>query len=315
MKENLNDLRTFLLVAQSGSFTKAAAQLGVSQSALSHAVRALEERLKIKLLHRTTRSMSTTEAGERLLDAASRALHAAGKRLYQRLLPLFDHIDQEICDVRSAEGGLTGHLRINGIEHALTHVLWEKFQSFMRLYPHVSLELVADNRFIDIVAERFDAGVRLGDDVAKDMIAVRISADLRMCVAAAPDYLARHGTPQTPRDLTEHACLSMRLQTHGGLLHWEFADPKRKGKTVTVQVDQTNGAFIANNATLLQKAACAGMGLIWTPRDAIKAELDAGNLQTVLDDWAIAYPGYHLYYPNRRADSPLFRALVEALRE
>ena len=300
MKENLNDLRTFLLVAQSGSFTKAAAQLGVSQSALSHAVRALEERLKIKLLHRTTRSMSTTEAGE---------------RLYQRLLPLFDHIDQEICDVRSAEGGLTGHLRINGTEHALTHVLWEKFQSFMRLYPHVSLELVADNRFIDIVAERFDAGVRLGDDVAKDMIAVRISADLRMCVAAAPDYLARHGTPQTPRDLTEHACLSMRLQTHGGLLHWEFADPKRKGKTVTVQVDQTNGAFIANNATLLQKAACAGMGLIWTPRDAIKAELDAGNLQTVLDDWAIAYPGYHLYYPNRRADSPLFRALVEALRE
>ena len=300
MKENLNDLRTFLLVAQSGSFTKAAAQLGVSQSALSHAVRALEERLKIKLLHRTTRSMSTTEAGE---------------RLYQRLLPLFDHIDQEICDVRSAEGGLTGHLRINGTEHALTHVLWEKFQSFMRLYPHVSLELVADNRFIDIVAERFDAGVRLGDDVAKDMIAVRISADLRMCVAAAPDYLARHGTPQTPRDLTEHACLSMRLQTHGGLLHWEFGDPKRKGKTVTVQVDQTNGAFIANDSTLLQKAACAGMGLIWTPRDAIKAELDTGNLQTVLDEWAIAYPGYHLYYPNRRADSPLFRALVEALRE
>ena len=136
-----------------------------------------------------------------------------------------------------------------------------------------------------------------------------------MCVAAAPDYLARHGTPQTPRDLTEHACLSMRLQTHGGLLHWEFGDPKRKGKTVTVQVDQTNGAFIANDSTLLQKAACAGMGLIWTPRDAIKAELDAGSLQTVLDEWAIAYPGYHLYYPNRRADSPLFRALVEALRE
>lgn len=296
MTENLNDLRTFLLVAQTGSFTKAAKQMNVSQSALSHAVRNLETRLGIKLFHRTTRSIATTEAGE---------------RLYRRLLPLFDHIDSEISGILSEQGSLQGSLRINGNEHAFRYVLWEKFERFMQQHPGISLELISENRLIDIVAERYDAGIRLGDDIAKDMISMKISDDMQMCVAASPDYLAQHGTPRTPHELTGHTCLSLRLLTYGNLLNWEFADPVQHGKTVSVQ---TGGRFTANTSELLIRAACAGHGLIWIPRDSITAELASGRLKTVLDDWAVRYPGYHLYYPNRRAGSPLLQALVECLR-
>ncbi|UOO80895.1 LysR family transcriptional regulator [Uruburuella testudinis] len=296
MAENLNDLRTFIAVAQTGSFTKAAAQTGVSQSAVSHSMRALESRLGVKLFHRTTRSISTTEAGE---------------RLYRHLLPLFENIDQEISNVLNEQENLRGSLRVNGSIHVFESVLWAKFEHFLQVYPDVSLELVAENRFIDIVAERFDAGIRLGDDVAKDMIAVRLSPDMQMCVAAAPAYLAQYGTPQTPADLSAHQCLAMRLPTHGGLLAWEFTNPD-DGKTVKIR---PQGRFTANSGFLLQNAAAAGHGLMWTPRDSITEKLSSGRLKTVLDDWAITYPGYYLYYPNRRSGSPLLQALVEVLRE
>ncbi len=297
MQENLNDLRTFLVVAREGSFTKAAAQLGVSQSALSHAVKTMEERLGIKLLVRTTRSVSTTQAGE---------------RLRQKLTPLFADIDHEMDNLRSVEDGqLHGSLRINATEHAFAVVLWERLQGFIRDNPQVSLELSCDIRFADIVSERFDMGVRLGDDVAKDMIAVRVSPDMRMCLAASPDYLKTCARLKTPHDLTEHECLALRLPTLGGVLEWEFADPKKCGKTVTFQ---PQGRLVFNVNSVMLRAALAGFGLIWAPRDALRAEIAAGNLVEVLGDWAMQYMGYHLYYPNRRNDSPLFQAMVAALR-
>ncbi|QLB19028.1 LysR family transcriptional regulator [Mannheimia granulomatis] len=295
MKENLNDLRAFLLVAQTGSFTKAAAQMGVSQSALSHSIRGIEERLQIKLFHRTTRSISTTEAGE---------------QLYQRLLPLFDEIDQEINGLSEFRNVVKGTLRINGNEHAFRYVLAEKFADFAQQYPEVELELVAEDRFVDIVAERFDAGIRLGADVAKDMIALRISPDLKMVTAASPDYLARYGTPKTPFDLTEHRCLKHRLATLGGILAWEFRDPLTK-KIVKFQ---PQSSLTANNGFLLQKYALQGLGILWSPQDSVQAELDNGKLVPILTDWTMQYDGYHLYYPDRRQNSPLLKALVAVLR-
>lgn len=295
MKENLNDLRAFLLVAQTGSFTKAAAQMGVSQSALSHSIRGIEERLQIKLFHRTTRSISATQAGE---------------QLYQRLLPLFDEIDQEINGLSEFRNVVKGTLRINGNEHTFRYVLAEKFADFAQQYPEVELELVAEDRFVDIVAERFDAGIRLGADVAKDMIALRISPDLQMVTAASPDYLARYGTPKTPFDLTEHACLKHRLATLGGILVWEFRDPLTQ-KIVKVQ---PQGKLTANNGFLLQYYALQGLGILWCPQNSIQAELDNGKLVPILTDWAMQYDGYHLYYPDRRQNSPLLKALVAVLR-
>ncbi|HDL5699632.1 TPA: LysR family transcriptional regulator [Mannheimia haemolytica] len=295
MKENLNDLRAFLLVAQTGSFTKAAAQMGVSQSALSHSIRGIEERLQIKLFHRTTRSISTTEAGE---------------RLYQRLLPLFDEIDQEVNGLSEFRNALKGTLRINGNEHVFRNVLADKFAEFAKRYPEVALELVAEDRFVDIVAERFDAGIRLGADVAKDMIALRISPDVKMTAAASPDYLAQYGTPKTIFDLTEHHCLKHRLATLGGILAWEFRDPITK-KIVKFQ---PQGNLTANNGFLLQHYAKQGLGILWSPQDSIQTELDNGNLVPILTDWAMQYEGYHLYYPDRRQHSPLLKALIDLLR-
>ncbi|MDG2938673.1 LysR family transcriptional regulator [Bisgaard Taxon 10/6] len=296
MKENLNDLRAFILVARTGSFTKAAAQMGVSQSALSHSIRGIEERLKIKLFHRNTRSISTTEAGE---------------QLYQRLSPLFDDIDKEINELSAFRNAVSGSLRINGNEHVFRYVLNEKLAQFMQDYPEVHLDLVAEDRFIDIVAERFDAGIRLGHNVAKDMIAVRISADLQMCTAASPDYLAKHGTPKTPYDLTEHQCLLHCLPTSGGNMMWEFRDPKAKKHIVKIQ---PQGRFRTNQGFLHKGYALNGLGIIWTPQDVIAQEIADGKLLPILADWNMSYEGYHLYYPNRRQNSPLFRALVEALK-
>ena len=295
MKENLNDLRAFLTVAQAGSFTKAAQQIGVSQSALSHSIRGMEGRLKVKLLQRTTRSVSTTGAGE---------------RLYQKLLPLFEGIDNAVDELGETDGEVRGRLRINGTEHAFNVVLRDKITRFMQQYPMVSLELIGETRFADIVAERFDAGVRLGDDVQKDMIAVRVSPDIQMCAAASPDYLARNGTPQTPFELTGHECVSLALPA-GGVLTWEFLDPPT-GKTVKIR---PHGRFTANSSPMLVSAAKAGLGMMWTPKNMVEAELANGSLTEVLTDRRISYPGYHLYYSDRRADSPLFAALVACLKE
>ncbi|OOH88600.1 LysR family transcriptional regulator [Pasteurellaceae bacterium 15-036681] len=295
MKENLNDLRAFLVVARTGSFTKAGAQMGVSQSALSHSIRGIEERLNIKLFHRTTRSISTTEAGE---------------QLYQRLSPLFDDIDNELNELSEFRNAVTGTLRINGNEHAFYHALRDKFIQFSQKYPEVELDLVAENRFIDIVAERFDAGIRLGSDVAKDMIAVRLTEKLQMCCVASPEYLAKNSTPKTPYDLTEHQCLMLRLSS-GGVLNWEFKDPKAKGRVVKVQ---PQGTISANTGHILENYACNGFGIVWTPFDVVAKDIQQGKLVPILQEWAMDYDGYHLYYPNRRHNSPLFKALVEELR-
>ena len=295
MKENLNDLRAFLVVAQQGSFTKAARQMGVSPSALSHSIRGVEERLQVKLFNRTTRSVSTTEAGE---------------RFYQRLLPLFDGIDREVDALSEVRDAVRGKVRINGTRHVFDHVLRERIGRFVQTHPEIEVELVGDSRFVDIVADRFDFGIRLGDDVEKDMIAVRVSPDMRMCVVATPAYLTVHGTPQTPADLVHHECIRMLL-ADGSALVWEFADPAQPGRVAKVQLQ---GRFASNLEGCLRSALQHGQGLLWTPQDTVADLLAAGEVVPVLEDWAISYPGYHLYYPNRHHQSPVFRAVVEALR-
>lgn len=295
MKENLNDLRAFLVVAQQGSFTKAARQMGVSPSALSHSIRGVEERLQVKLFNRTTRSVSTTDAGE---------------RLYQRLLPLFDGIDREVDALSEVRDAVRGKVRINGTRHVFDHVLRERIGRFVQTHPEIEVELMGDSRFVDIVADRFDFGIRLGDDVEKDMIAVRVSPDMRMCVVATPAYLTVHGTPQTPADLVHHECIRMLL-ADGSALVWEFADPAQPGRVAKVQ---PQGRFASNLEGCLRSALQHGQGLLWTPQDTVADLLAAGEVVPVLEDWAISYPGYHLYYPNRHHQSPVFRAVVEALR-
>ena len=273
MKENLNDLRAFLVVAQQGSFTKAARQMGVSPSALSHSIR-------------------------------------GGERLYQRLLPLFDGIDREVDALSEVRDAVRGKVRINGTRHVFDHVLRERMGRFVQTHPEIEVELVGDSRFVDIVADRFDFGIRLGDDVEKDMIAVRVSPDMRMCVVATPAYLTVHGTPQTPADLVHHECIRMLL-ADGSALVWEFADPAQPGRVAKVQ---PQGRFASNLEGCLRSALQHGQGLLWTPQDTVADLLASGEVVPVLEDWAISYPGYHLYYPNRHHQSPVFRAVVAALR-
>ena len=296
MAEKLDDLRVFLLVAETGSFTKAAAQLGVSQSALSYTVRQLEERLQIKLLERTTRSVSTTTAGEQLRE---------------QITPLFAEIDEKIENLATHRGTLGGSLKITGNEHALAVALWDKFACFARAYPEVALELDSQNRFADIVAERFDAGIRLGEFVEKDMIAVRISPDLQMAAVAAPELLSRIDMPETPHDLATLPCLNLRLPTLGNTLPWEFSNPA-SGKTVKIQPAP---GFTVNQNSLLLQAARSGVGIAWLPRDMVEEDLRSNRLHGILSDWAMRYEGYYLYYPSRRAESPIFQALIAELRE
>ena len=280
MKENLNDLRAFLVVAQQGSFTRAARQMGVSPSALSHSIRGVEARLQVKLFNRTTRSVSTTEAGE---------------RLYQRLLPLFDEIDREVDALSEVRDAVRGWVRINGTRHVFDHVLRERIGRFVQAHPEIEVELVGDSRCVDIVADRFDFGIRLGDDVEKDMIAVRISSDMQMCVTATPAYLATHGTPETPQDLAGHECVRMLLGD-GSALSWEFADSGEPGRVVKVQ---PQGRFASNLEGCLLAALRHGQGLHWVSRDTVADLLAAGEVVPVLEDWAISYPGYHLYLRRR----------------
>jgi len=287
-----DDLAAFAAVVRVGSFTKAAAQLGVSQSALSQTVRALEQRLDLKLLNRTTRSVSPTEAGE---------------RLYQTVGPRFEDIEAELNVLNEMRGKPAGTVRITATEHAVKSLLWPKLEPWLAQYPDIKLEISADNRFTDIVAERFDIGVRLGSDVAKDMIAVRIAPDMRTAVVGTPDYFARHALPRTPQDLSTHDCIGRRLPTHSGLLNWEF---KRRGKTVNANV---SGRLAFNTSDLIVAASLAGHGLAWVPHDLVEPHIKSGRLVSVLDDWTLTYPGYHLYYASRRA-SPAMTLVVEALR-
>lgn len=292
-RTNTNDLIAFLAVARERSFTRAAAQLGVSQSALSHTVRALEERLGLRLLTRTTRSVAPTEAGERLLRTIG---------------PRFDEIDAELSALAALRETPAGTVRITTGEHAAQTVLWPALAKLLPRCPDIKVELVVDYGLTDIVAERYDAGVRLGEQVARDMIAVRIGPEMRMAVVGAPAYFAARGKPKQPQDLTEHNCINLRLPTYGGIYAWEF---EKRGRVMKVRVD---GQLVFNTGLLRMNAVLAGLGLAYIPEDLVKREIADGRLIRVLADWCAPFAGYHLYYPSRRQPTPAFAVLVEALR-
>lgn len=292
-RENVKDLLAFLAVARERSFTRAAAQLGVSQSALSHTIRGLEERLGLRLLTRTTRSVAPTEAGQRLLSSVG---------------PRFEEIEAELAALSELRDKPSGTIRITAGEHAADALLWPALERLLPAYPDINVEIIVDYGLTDIVAERYDAGVRLGEQVAKDMIAVRIGPDMRMAVVGSPDYFARRGQPRTPQDLTAHDCINLRLPTYGGLYAWEF---EKDGREVKVRVE---GRLVFNNIALRMNAALAGLGLAYLPDDQALAQIAAGRLVRVLGDWCPPFPGYHLYYPSRRQASSAFAVLLDALR-
>ena len=291
--DNLHDLRAFTAVARERSFTQAAAKLGVSQSALSHTIRALEERLGITLLTRTTRSVSPT---------------AAGERLFQNVGPRFEEIEAELTALSELRQKPAGTIRITATDYAANTVLWPKLQKLLRDYPEIKVEIAIEYGLTDIVAERYDAGVRSGDQVAKDMIAVRIGPDSRMAVVGTPSYFAKRQAPKTPRDLIEHNCINLRLPTRGGLYAWEFEKGKRK---LNVHVE---GQLIFNDTYQMLNAALAGFGLAYVPQDLAQPHVARNRLKRVLDDWCPPFSGPHLYYPSRRQVTPAIALLVDALR-
>jgi DNA-binding transcriptional LysR family regulator len=290
---HLSDLLAFVAVARERSFTKAAAKLGVSQSALSHVIRGLEERLALRLLARTTRSVAPTEAGERLLRTVG---------------PRFDEIEAELAGLSELREKPAGIIRITSGEHAAHAILWRFFLKFLPKYPDIKVELIVDYGLTDIVAERYDAGVRFGEQVAKDMVAVRISPDMRMAVVGSPSYFERKGRPRTPQDLTGHDCINTRFPTYGGVYVWEF---EKGGREVKVRVEDH---LVFNTITLRLNAALAGMGLTYLTEDLVQSHLTSGRLIRVLADWCPPFSGYHLYYPSRRQPTPAFALLVDALR-
>lgn len=289
---HFDDLAAFAAVVREKSFTRAAAQLGVSQSAISQTVRALERRLDLRLLNRTTRSVSPTEAGE---------------RLYETVAPRFSDIEAELAVLGELRGKAAGTVRISASEHAVRGLVWPRLEKWLRDWPDIRVEISGNNRFIDIVADRYDIGVRLGGDVAKDMIAVRMAPDLRLLVVGSPAYFATRARPTTPQQLTAHDCIGMRLPTHGGLMPWEF---RRRGRSVNVHV---SGRLVFSAGDMVLSAALAGYGLAWVPEDLAAPHIAAGRLVQSLADWTIAWPGYHLYYATRRA-SPAVALVVKALR-
>lgn len=293
LKDNFNDLLSFMVVARERSFTRAAAQLGVSQSALSHAMRNLEARLEVRLLTRTTRSVAPTEAGE---------------QLFMRLSPHLLEIEQELTALRDTRDRPAGNIRLTAGEHAMSAVLWPVLKPFMAQYPDINVEVTVDNGLTDIVDGRFDAGVRLGEQVAKDMIAVRIAPDMRMAVVGSAEYLQRFGVPETPEQLDQHRCINMRLPTRGGLYAWEF---ERNGRELRVRVD---GQLILNSLPQRIDAAENGLGLAYVPEDAVQDALAESRLVRVLEAWCPAFTGYHLYYPSRRQHTTAFALLIAALR-
>ena len=290
---DLNDLLAFLAVGRERSFTKAAAKLGVSQSALSQTIRGLEERLGVRLLTRTTRSVSPTEAGERLL-------HTVG--------PRFEEIEAELEAVSELREKPAGTIRITATEYAADTILLPKLAKLLPEYPDIKVEIIIDYGLTDIVAQRYDAGVRSGEQVAKDMIAVRIGPDMRMAVVGAPSYFKTRSEPKKPQDLIDHNCINLRLPTHGGLYAWEF---EKGGRELRVRVD---GQLTYNTTDQMLNAALAGLGLAYVPEGMAQPHLAKGRLKRVLEDWCPPYSGYHLYYPSRRQSSAAFALLVDALR-
>ncbi|HEP9393214.1 TPA: LysR family transcriptional regulator [Pseudomonas aeruginosa] len=293
IKRNLNDLLSFVAVAREGTFTRAAAQLGVTQSALSQSISGLEARLQIRLLTRTTRSVSPTAAGERLLNAI-------GNR--------FDEIEAELDELSALRDKPSGTVRITCGDHIQRTLLLPRLTPLLLEYPDIKVEFDINYGFRDIVADRFDAGVRLGDTIDKDMIAVPIGPPVRMAVVAAPAYFAAHPKPRSPRDLVDHNCINMRMQSGGGLYAWDF---QRKDRHVNVRFD---GQLIFNTSPNIVDAALAGLGIAWLPEEEFAPHIEEGRLLRVLENWCPLFPGYYLYYPNRRQPSPAFSLVVDALR-
>lgn len=292
-RDDLYDLAAFAVVAEHRSFTRAAAELGMSQSALSHAIKALEERLGVRLLSRTTRSVSVTEAGELLLKS---------------LQPALDDIALGVDAVGAMRGQAAGTLRLTATKHAVTTTLMPVLPTFLADNPGVRLDVIVDDSLIDIVADRIDAGIRFGDIVEKDMIAVRISPDIEMAVVGAPAYFAEHGTPDTPRALGEHRCLNYRHLRSGGLYAWDFVE---QGSTFQVRVD---GPLVFTNSDMLRLSALAGLGLAFVYLNEVSQDLAAGRLVRILEDWSPRFPGYYLYHPSRRQTPPALTALIAALK-
>ena len=293
LRENLSDLTAFLTVAEERSFTRAAAKLGTSQSAISHTVRRLEARLGLRLLTRTTRKVAPTEAGERLMEA---------------LRPALDDIETRIDALSALREKPAGNIRITTSQGAAETILWPVLSRLLPDYPNIKVELAVDQSLTDIVAGRFDAGVRLGEQVAKDMISVRIGPDLRMAVVGAKSYFAAHPAPKSPHDLAEHQCINLRLATAGGFYAWEFG---KDGRNLRVRVE---GRLVFNAVPLVLSAATAGFGLACVPEDYVSAPIADGRLVRVLEGWCPPFSGYHLYYPSRRQQSPAFAVIVKALR-
>lgn len=292
-RDDLYDLAAFAVVAEHGSFTRAAAELGMSQSALSHAMRALENRLGVRLLSRTTRSVSTTEAGETLLRCVR---------------PALKEIASGVDAVDALRGRPAGTVRVTATKHAATSVLMPVLPEFLGSHPGIRVDITVDDNLTDIVADRIDAGIRFGDIVEKDMIAIRIGPDIRMAVVGAPSYFADHPAPRTPRELSGHRCINYRHVRSGGLYAWDFED---KGRPFEVRVE---GPLILNNADLIRDAALAGQGLAYVYDDGVAADVKAGRLTRILQKWCPTFPGYHLYHPSRRQTPPALAALIAALR-
>lgn len=293
-RQNVNDLLAFIAVAREGSFTKAAVRFGISQSALSHTIRQLEARLGIRLLTRTTRAVAPTEAGERLLN---------------RIGPYFDRIEIEIDALNELKERPAGTVRIVAPDFAISHVLWPKVQKFIPRFPDIKVELLLDNGLSDIVTERYDAGVRMGDMLAKDMISARIGPDFRFAVVGTKSYFADRSIPEKPQDLMQHDCINYRFPSSGALYVWEFEDSD--GRETKVHVE---GQLVFNNIFHVLDAALAGRGLGYVPEEIALPHIAKGRLQRVLEGWSPLWDGYHLYYPSRRQASPAFVALVDALR-
>ena len=292
-RDNLNDFLAFIAVARERSFTKAAAQLGISQSALSYTVKSLEARLGVRLLTRTTRSVSLTEAGERLL-------HSVG--------PRFEEIETEIAAIGNWRNKPAGTVRITTVEHAAETIIWPVLLDLLPRFPDISVEIICDYALADIVADRYDAGVRLGEHVDMDMISVPIGPDFRLVVVGAPAYFEMRPRPVTPQDLTEHSCIGLRLPTNGGFYVWPF---RKEGREMNVRV---RGRAVFNTLSMMKSAALSGFGLGLIPEQVASEDIRAGRLVQVLEDWSPVRSGYHLYYPSRRQLSPAFAVVLEALR-
>ncbi len=288
-----DDLAVFILVAREGNFTRAAARLGVSPSAVSQTVRSLEERLGVRLLTRTTRSVTSTQAGEQLM---------------REVAPLLDQINSHLSSVSDLSHRPSGTVRITADEFAASYVLWPRLLPILEDYPDITLELITDYGLTDIAAERFDAGVRLGGIIDTDMVAIPIGPDMRMVTVASPGYLEKYGKPIRPQTLTEHRCVNLRLPTHGGLYPWEFGSGENEFRV------RVKGPLIMNSVLQILDACLAGAGIAQLPDAQVQPHLEAGTLQEILGEWSDPFPGYHLYYPSRRQQTAAFRVVVETLR-